>query len=269
MLRITVGRALGAVSVAVFASVNVPSASPSSASLSRAFVPTSDHAAGYTFDIVTKATSSSTIAGLSSGMTATGIVGPDGAIRMDITALEGSSMSAVGDYYIVKDGRMLLVRPGTKTFVDVGDPPVAADMTISGVTVASETVAGGHLIEGRATEHLRTTVGYTQGVMGQSIPTTIVTDYWLAKLSVPMINPMAAVKNAGTSGPTAELVKKQLEVAPAASSGVALKAVITTTRSAMGRTIVATVTTEMKNVKEGNVDVSKIVMPAGYTKALR
>ncbi|MEO7359143.1 MAG: hypothetical protein ABI120_02355 [Gemmatimonadaceae bacterium] len=257
MLRIKAEFALGVVSLAVFTSVNVPG--------KTAPVPP----AGYTFEMVTKATSSSTIAGPASGMRATGIVGPDGAMRMDITALEGTSMSAVGDYYIIKNGESLLVRPGTKTYVDIGNPVVAAEVTFSRVTAAVEKVAGTDVIDGHATEHSRTTVSYTQGIRGQSIPTTVVTDYWIAKLSVPMINPMAAVKNATTAGPIAELVNKQLEVAPAAASGVALKAVITTTRSAMGQSIVSTVTAEMKNLKEGNVDVSKIVMPEGYTKATR
>ena len=259
MLRLNAGRTLGAVSFAVFTSVTPPSTP----------VSTPVRAAGYTFEMVTKATSSSTIGGPPSGMTAIGIAGPDGAMRMDITALDGASMSAVGDYYIVKDGRTMLVRPATKTFVDIGDGTVAADVTFTGVTATSDKVAGADVVDGRPTEHLRTTVAYTQGIRGQSIPTTIVTDWWLAKLTVPMTNPMTGVKYALTSGPMAALVMKQMEVSPTAAAGTALKAVITTTRSAMGQSIVSTVTAEFKNVKEANVDVSKIVMPEGYTKAMR
>ena len=259
MLRINVVGSLGAASFAVLTSVSLPSAS----------TPTPVPAAGYTFEMVTKATSSSTIGGPPSGMTATGIAGPDGSMRMDITALEGASMSAVGDYYIVKGGRTMLVRPVTKTFVDIGDGAVAADVTFTGVTATSDKIAGADMVDGRPTEHLRTSVAYTHGIRGQSIPTTIVTDFWLAKLSVPMTNPMTGVKYALTSGPMADLVLKQLEVAPTAAAGTALKAVVTTTRTAMGQSIVSTVTAEFKNVKEANVDVSKIVMPEGYTKAMR
>ena len=269
MFRIKTGRAFGAVSFAVFTSASVPTGSTPMAATSTTSMPGPATAAGYTFDMVTKATSSSTIGGPPSGMTAAGIAGPDGSMRLDITALEGGAMSAVGDYYIVKSGKTMLVRPVTKTFVDIGDGTVAADVTFTGVTATSEKIAGADVIDGRPTEHLRTTVAYTHGIRGQSIPTTIVTDYWLVKLPAAMINPMTGVKYALTTGPMAALVNKQLEVAPPAAAGVPVKAVITTTRNAMGQSIVSTVTAEMKNMKEGNVDVSKIVMPEGFTKAMR
>ncbi len=271
MLRIKTGLALGAASFALFTSANLPTVTP----------PTAPRATGYTYEMVAKSTSSSPMAGPGSGMTSTGIVGPDGSMRMDITSVEGASsaMSAVGDYYIMKDNKLLLVRPGTKTYIDIGDlamsalasmpPQMLAQMTITGVTATSENVPGAEAIDGRPTEHLRTTIAYNMGIMGQSLPTTIVTDYWLVKLAVPMINPMAGMKNALASGPMAELVNKQIEVAPTAANGVAVKAIITQTLSAMGQSIVSTTTTEMKNLKEGNVDVSKIVLPEGYTKATK
>lgn len=271
MIRLRAGRALGAASFAVFSSVAVPAQSG----------PAVRAAAGYTFEMVTKSTSSSPMAGPASGMTATGIVAPDGSMRMDITAVDGtpSGMSAIGDYYIVKEGKMLLVRPATKTYIDIGDqamsalssmpPEMLAQMSITGINATTEKVPGAETIDGRATEHLRTTVSYSMGIMGQALPTTIVTDYWLAKLAVPMVNPMAGMKNTVTTGPMAELIKKQIEVAPTAANGVALRAIIKQTVSAMGQEIVSTVTTEMKNLKEGDVDPSKIMLPEGYTKATK
>ncbi|MGV3710763.1 MAG: hypothetical protein ACO1Q7_18215 [Gemmatimonas sp.] len=265
MIRNRAVRTLGAVSFAAFVSVAAPSGAQSK---------------GYTFEMVTKTTSSSPMAGAGSGMTATGIAGPDGSMRMEITALEGTAtISAVGDYYIFKEGKMLLVRPQTKTYIDIGEqalsamsnlpPQMLAQMQITGVTATSENVAGNEQVNGFPTEHRRTTVSYSMGIAGQTIPTTIVTDYWLAKLNIPMINPMAGIKNALTSGPFAELVTKQLEVTPPAGSGLAVKAIITQTVSAMGQQIVSTTTSEMRNFREGAVDASKIVMPEGYTKATR
>ncbi|MEP6833615.1 MAG: hypothetical protein ABJB74_09480 [Gemmatimonas sp.] len=267
MIHIKAGRALGAVSFAVFTSVNVATAN----------APVAPRAAGYTFVMVTKTESSSPDAA-GSTMTAAGIAGPDGSVRLDITAVAGASsgLTAVGDYYISKGGKLLLIRPATKTIVDIGDlataqmtPEIMAQITIADITATSEKVAGSETIEGRATEHLRTTIGYSMSVRGQSVPNTIVTDYWLAKSSIPMMNPMPGTNNAPASGPMAELAKKQSEVSPKPADGVALKKISTRTISVMGNSIVSTVTSEMKNLKEGDVDVSKIVVPEGYTKAMK
>jgi hypothetical protein len=265
MIRTKAVRAFGAVSFAAFATVAAPLSAQSK---------------GYTFEMVTKATSTSPMAAAGSGITASGIVGPDGSMRMDITAIEGAAaVSAVGDYYIFKEGRMLLIRPQTKTYIDIGEqamsamanlpPQLLAQMQITDINAKSEKVAGEETIDGHKTERVRTTVTYSTAVAGQTIPTSIVTDYWLAKLSIPMVNPMAGIKNALSSGPFAELVNKQIEVAPQAGAGVALKAVITQTVSAMGQQIASTTTSEMRNFKEGTVDASKIVMPEGYTKVAR
>lgn len=213
------------------------------------------------------------------GMTTRSIVTNDGASRMDVVSVEGmSQVYAVGDYVITKDGKMLLVHPATKTYVDLMEqastamanlpPQLMSQMTITDVTGKSEKI-GMETIEGQETEHRRVTVSYSMAIMGQSVPSTIVSDYWLAKLSAQILNPLAPPKMEVTSGPMVELVKKQIEVTPKPTDGVPLKMVVTTTASMMGQSMGTTVTTEIKGMKQGDVDASVIVVPEGYTKAVK
>jgi hypothetical protein len=259
-------RAFGVLSVVILASAATPAAKR---------VP------GYTFESVTKAAASGPMAAAAPGfgMTTRSIVTNTGASRMDVVSVEGmSQVYAVGDYVITKDGKMLLVHPATKTYVDLMEqastamanlpPQLMSQMAIADVTAKSETI-GTETIEGQQTEHRRVTVSYSMGIMGQSMPSTIVSDYWLAKLSVQILNPLAPPKMEVTTGPMVELIKKQIEVAPKATDGVPLKMIMATTATMMGQSMGTTITTELKNLKQGDVDASVIVVPEGYTKVAK
>ena len=114
------------------------------------------------------------------------------------------------------------------------------------------------------------TVSYAMSIQGQLLPTTVVTDYWVAKLPVKFSNPFAgAGKQVATTGPMAELIKKQLEIAPDLKDGVAVKMTMNTSANMMGQTMTQTMTNEVKNVKAADVDASKFTLPAGYTKATK
>ncbi|MEO7999390.1 MAG: hypothetical protein ABI852_18205 [Gemmatimonadaceae bacterium] len=249
--------------------------------LASAATPAAKRVPGYTFESVTTANSANPMAPAPTGfsMTTRSIVTSTGASRMDVIAVEGATqVYAIGDYIITKDGKMTLVHPATKTFVDLAEqaagamanlpPQLMSQMTIGDITGKSEKI-GDETIEGRPTEHRRVTVAYSMGIMGQSVPSTIVSDYWLAKLSVQILNPLAPPKTEVAAGPMAELVKKQIEMAPKAADGVPMKMTIATTVSMMGQNIVTTISTEIKNMKESDVDASVIAVPADYTKAAK
>jgi hypothetical protein len=178
------------------------------------------------------------------------------------------------------DGKAMLVHPATKTYVDVMDmamaslgglpPQLLAQLTISNVTGTMEKLGGSDMVEGRATEHYQAKIGYTMGIMGQTIPATVVSDYWIAKLPVKFTMPNAGTGKAEIpAGPMQELMKKQVELTPPMNDGVPMKTTAVTTVAVMGNSVVTTVTSEMKNVKEGDVDASKFVLPADYTKAAK
>ena len=201
---------------------------------------------------------------------------------MDVVSVDGVSQSyALGDYVITKGGTMYLVHPATKTYVDVMaqatgamaslPPQMLAQVMITDITGKSEKI-GDEAIEGRPTEHRRVTISYAMGMMGQSIPTTITTDYWLAKISAQIVNPLAPPKTEAllaSMGPMAELARKQIELAPKPADGAAMKMVVETSISMMGRSMGTSITTNVRNLKEGDVDASLIVVPADYTKAAK
>lgn len=253
--------------------------------LASAMTPAAKRVPGYTFESVTKAASNNPNAPPASaafGMTTRSIVTAAGASRMEVVAVEGmSQVYAIGDYVITKDGKMFLVHPATKTYVDLIEtasaglanlpPQLMAQMMITDVTGKTENM-GAETIEGRATEHRRITISYAMAIMGQSVPTTIVSDYWLAKLSAQIVNPMAPPKTEAmlaTAGPMAEVARKQIELTPKPTDGVPMKMVVATSAAMMGRAMGTTITTEIKNLKEGDVDASVIAVPADYTKAAK
>lgn len=249
--------------------------------LASAATPAAKRVPGFTFETVTKASTVNPMAPAPSGfgMTTRSITTSAGASRMDVVSVEGASqVYAVGDYIITKDGKMTLVHPASKTYVDLMEqaagvmanlpPQLAASMTIADVTGKSEKV-GDETIEGRPTEHRRVTVSYAMGIMGQSVPSTVVSDYWLVKLPMQILNPLAPPKTEAPPGPMAELVKKQIELYPKPADGTPIKMTMATTVSMMGQAIVTSISTEIKNMKEGDVDASLIVVPADYTKAAK
>lgn len=255
------------------------------AALVTAAAPAVKRVPGFTYESVTKGISENP--GMPAGagnfsMTGRTIATSTGASRMDVVSVEGASqVYAVGDYIIVKDGTMSLVHPASKTYVDLMaqatgalaamPPQMLAQMMITDITGKSE-VVGTETIEGRPTEHRRITIGYAMAMMGQSIPTTIVSDYWLAKLPAAVFNPLAPPKTEASiamAGPMGEVVRKQIELTPKAADGMPLRFSIVTSVNMMGRSLGTTISAEVKNFKEGDVDASLIAVPADYMKVAK
>lgn len=242
------------------------------------FVSPSRRAPGMTYEMVSTTTSSMSPAG-NTTMTARGSVAANGATRLEIVTVVGAAAAAyaVGDYFLTTGGQSMLVRPSSKTYLNVMDqamsalnnmpPELLAQLSLTGLAGTTEKLADSEPIEGRPTEHYHTTIAYSMNMMGQAIPTTIVSDYWITKLPVAFANPLSGgVKASITSGPMAELMQKQIDLAPPASAGIAIKSTTVQSVSMMGQSIVTTTTSEMKNVKEADVDAATFVLPAGYMK---
>jgi hypothetical protein len=209
-----------------------------------------------------------------------GMAAASGSARMDVVAADSSvgGMFAVGDYVLWLGGTSLLVHPATRTYVGLLDqamkmmydlpPEIVAQMSISGIAGTAEKISGNQPINGRPTEHHRTTISFVMNTMGQSTPTKVTTDVWIAKLPVKFTNPLAGgARPRVTSGFMAELAKKQIELTLPMTDGVAVKTVIATSQTfTTGQSTVSTVTTEMKNTKDAAVDAALFAIPAGYTK---
>jgi len=178
---------------------------------------------------------------------------------------------------LVTDGHVYMVYPATKTYVDVAaqvtglfknlPPEMLAQMTISDVTGSIEKLGSSDMIDGRPSDHARATVSYSLNMMGQAIPSSIATDTWLIKSPIRISNPLSGLPQSAAAGPMAEVFKKQLELMPSPNDGLVAKTVVTTTVSVMGQKIVTVVASEMKNIKQGDVDASTMKLPDGYTKS--
>ena len=253
---------------------------------STALTPPAKRVAGITFDAVTTTSLQSAMAGGSTDIVVTmkGMATGDGSMRMDVSDVQTPAgappVYVVGDYMLQSEGHFVLVHPSTKTYVDMVDqtmsalkglpPQVLAAMTINDVKGETSTVDGAEVIEGRQSTHYRTTMSYTMAVMGQTLPSTVVTDYWVVKLPVKFTTPFAStVVPAMSDGPMGELMKKRLELTPAMGDGVPVRMTMSTTMQMMGQSMAHSTSSDIKNIKEGDVDASKFVLPAGYTKAAK
>ena len=237
--------------------------------------------AGATYDMISSTVSPSVTGGPPSSLIITyrGATSSAGSTRAEIVAIDGSSPgSQVGDVVLATEGRVYIVHPATKTYVDVAEqmtglfknmpPEMLAQMTISDITGSSEKLGSSDMFDGRPGDHTKTTVSYSMNMMGQAIPISIVMDRWLVKSPIHVTNPLYGLPQmTAVAGPMAEVIKKQLELMPPPNDGLVAKSVVTTTASVMGRTIATVVTTEMKNIKQGDVDASTMKLPDGHTKS--
>lgn len=240
---------------------------------------------GFTFDMESLTTSQNPMSPtpITIKLTARGMVTSKGVMRMEIVAMDAPPGApapyAAGDYFLTQDGKMTLVHPATKTYVDMAEmatsamnlpPQLMAQMTITDITGKTEKMTDGTPIEGRATEHYRTNISYSMNLMGMSLPTSIVNDYWAAKLPVKFVNPLlGGSRSPITTGPMVELINKQIELVPKLNDAIVVKSTSATTVNMMGQSVATTVTSEMKNLKESDVDDSKFTVPADYTKATK
>lgn len=243
---------------------------------------------GITYDVTITQSAQSPLPGTTGEMRIVfrGMTAADGSSRMEIVTAENAmGVYTVGDYMLTLNGRPMLVHPATKTYVDVIDMGAAAlskmpaellgQLTLRNVSGTLEKIDGDDVIEGRKTTHYRSTVGYTMSMMGQDIASTVVSDYWLALLPARVALPMSGGTAApapgatGVSGPLAEIQKKTLEVMPPFTEGTAIKTVMETAITMQGTAVSTRMTTTMTNIKEADVDASKLVLPADYSKAER
>ncbi|MEP6779354.1 MAG: hypothetical protein ABJC26_05645 [Gemmatimonadaceae bacterium] len=238
-----------------------------------------ERSAGLTFDYSTAATTQPAGpngAGAFS-MTGRGIATSAGSTRIDVIATEGVSLYKVGDYLVVINGKTSLVHPDTKTYVDLDaqannivknmPPALLAQMTITNITGAAEKVSGDEQLDGRSTEHHRTNLGYAMNVMGTAIPSTVVMDIWLAKLPFKIALPVSGGSKKPEPGPMAEMMQKQYDIIPRPEGFTLIKSSTGTTSSIMGQTVGSNIVAEMKNIKEGDVDASRFVVPSDFAKA--
>jgi len=237
--------------------------------------------AGATYDMVSSTVSPSVTGGAPSSLIITyrGATSSTGSTRFEVVAIDGTSPgSQVGDVVLATEGHVYIVHPATKTYVDLAEqmtglfknmpPEMLAQMTVSEITGSSENLGSSDMIDGRPGDHTKTTVSYSMNMMGQAIPISSAIDTWLVKFPIHISNPLAGLPQmTAAAGPMAEVIKKQLELMPPLKDGLVAKTVVSTTASVMGRTIVTVVTTEMKNIKQGDVDASTMKLPDGYTKS--
>ena len=274
MLTFKTARALGIFSFVSVAATTVakPVAKP---------VATPARSSGVTYEVVMTTTSQPAgPAGAGYSMTARGMTDAKGSSRMEIVSVDGAAGGAftVGDYYLSVDGKSTLVHVATKTYVDVLDqaanalknmpPEIAAQLTLTDVTGKVEKVSGDEAIAGLSAEHHRVSLSYSMNVMGQSIPSTVVSDYWFAKLPVKFAIPIGGgpTKAPTVAGPMAGLAARQFELMPSLPDRTVIKSTSSTTLAIMGQNVVTSITTEMKNIKEANVDAALFVIPDGFTK---
>lgn len=249
--------------------------------VTTAAAPAAPRSPGFTFDVESSTLSQNPMGPpVNVKISGRGMVSNKGIMRLDITGLEGNNPTfGVGDYFLTQEGKMMIVRPASKTYIDLSEmassamnlpAAVAAQMTISNVAGQTEKLTDGAPIEGRPTDHYKTTLSYSMNLMGQSLPATIVSDYWAAKLPVKFVNPLVGgEKTPVTTGPMVELINKQIELMPKIADAVIVKSTSSTTVNFMGQSMTTAVSSEMKNIKEGDVDESKFVLPEGFTKAAK
>lgn len=256
--------------------------------VTTAAAPSGSVTPGITYDVTLTQSAQMPVPGMTGEMRVVwrGMAAADGSSRMDIVAAENTmGVYTVGDYMLTLNGRPMLVHPATKTYVDVIDMGTSAlanmpaealaQIAIGNVSGKLEKIGSDEVVEGRKTTHYRSTVGYTMNMMGQEIPSTIVSDYWLARLPVRIVLPTGggnAAPASGTtavSGPMAEIQKKTLEVMPPFTEGTAIKSIMETAITMPGASMVMRMTTTMTNIKEGDVDASNFVLPTGYSKAAK
>jgi hypothetical protein len=88
--------------------------------------------------------------------------------RVDIDSVTGQLPLVVGDYMLTLDsGRMVTVSPATKTYVDGASAMMGASAqmlaqaSLSNVSVTTEKLGAGEMIQGYATEKVRMTTSST------------------------------------------------------------------------------------------------------------
>jgi hypothetical protein len=121
-----------------------------------------------------------------------------------------------------------------------------------------QSLGAGESIEGRATQRYRITGGY--GMKGEGMTASVSVDVWTVKLPEKVVNPFL---NFGTVAPDGASAKfeKPLGEAFRKIEGFPVKAIVTTGVTAQGLLFELVQTTAITDLKQGKVDVAKLVMP--------
>jgi hypothetical protein len=226
-----------------------------------------------------------------------------GRTRTDVVEGSMEPVYSKGSYTLSDSTGMIVVQPATKTFFSLSTDmansaqsmmrSTGMSMKLADVTVKLDTLGDGGTIDGRATQHYRLTASYSVtidmsgmgidvsalgGMAMPAIKNEAVTEYWIDRVaSVPAIalGPFGMDEGSKSAGVGAMTMTKELTEKMAAASA-ALPAglrVRTTTRLKMsglpdGSTSSSGNTTELSGIKAVDVDLSQLVLPAGYTEKL-
>jgi len=251
---------------------------------------------GVSFDMKTAMTATGGMAGMLGGMVPSysghGVT-VGARLRVDIVDGALPPLAEKGDYILFDTAGMTVVHPSKKEFVvlpaDIASKAfdqmqaMGMSVSVSGVSMTLDTIAGTDTVAGYPTRHLRTTVDYTLTIEGMSVSQQMksqaTTDYWMATVPGLSSSPLQRTGQIGgggqsfnsmssmsPSGPFKELGEKSASLM-SHLSGTALRTKATTT-SDMGAagTMGIDMTAEMSNIKAGPIADSMFVVPADYTR---
>jgi hypothetical protein len=194
--------------------------------------------------------------------------------RLDVDSGGGGPMApfSAGDFLLTLDsGRVLLVNPATKTYVDGftmgggGLPPeIMAQASISGVVVNIEKLGAGDTIEGRPTQKYRMTSQYTVNIMGNSVSIGGEAEMLTAELPTKINSPFGGgMPKSMSTGPFAELYNKMLDATKQVSGSVVRVNNVMSINGPMSMNM--TQTMQLTDVKAADIDEKQLQVPDGYT----
>jgi hypothetical protein len=225
-----------------------------------------------------------------------------GRTRTDVVEGSVEPVFSMGNYTLSDSTGMVVVRPASKTFFSVSADmanhaqsmmqSVGMSMTMTNVSVKLDTLGDGGMVDGRATQHYRVTASYglsidmsglgidladLGGVAMPAIRSETVTEYWIDRgMDLPAVNlgPLGADEGAIGRGIVPmpmmkEYTEKIVAVSKSLPAGLRLR---TTTRIKMSGmpdgAMSSGNTTELSGIKPVDVDLSRLVLPEGYTEVL-
>jgi hypothetical protein len=222
-----------------------------------------------------------------------------GRARTDVIDGSMEPVFSKGSYTLSDATGMVVVQPATKTFFSVSaelgthvQDMMGMTMKMTDISVKIDTLGDGGAVDGHPTQRYRVTAGYNMSIDmsgmgidvsalgGMAMPamrSETVTEYWIARVpDVPTIalGPLGLDAGPGASGAVqAPMMKEFTEKMAAANSalpaGLRLR---TTTRMKMsglpGGGSTSGSTTELSGIGPTDVDLSRLVLPEGYTETL-
>lgn len=195
--------------------------------------------------------------------------------RLDIDTVTGqmASQMSVGDYMLMLDsGRIVMVSPSTKSYSEglpgMGalPPDLLSQASFTNVNVTTEKLGPGEAMYGYATQKYRVTTTYVLSIMGQSLNTMTTADMWVAQLPASVSSAFGGdIPKSMADGPMKELYDKTQESRKALGGGTAIKTV-TSSQISGPMQVTTSTTSEIVDIKTGDVDPSVFKLPDGFKK---